>query len=194
MRRIGIVATNQARKDWGAAVTICAALAERLKGDVRFWFHLDMPIRTWNLYALIADFNLGELVEMTHPPCDDKWMAEQYRRCDLTLLPSLGEGAGYPWMESFACGTPCLHTDYAGGASLMNTCGLSEYLIPSAGYRMEGQFNNLRPVLDPALWVEKALEMLEKPRDPDLHKAVEHLSMMKLGHTWRRWFKEGIGE
>src|SRR5262249_42129739 len=143
--------------------------------------------------ALIADYQLGELVELTYPPVDDGWLAEQYRRCDVTILPSLGEGFGLPIFESLACGVPCVHGDYAGGASILRTCGLDDLLVGTDSWRIEGQTNNLRPVYDPRVWIEKVVEVLDN-RDAvvDYAACVDHLSWMKLGHCWKRWFREGL--
>src|SRR5438874_2461357 len=85
VKRIGVVATNQQRKEWGAVAAICAGLAERLKGEVRLWWHVDTPIRHFSLPALIADFQLGEHVELTTPPMNDQEMSQRLRDCDLTL-------------------------------------------------------------------------------------------------------------
>lgn len=196
---IGVVMTNQMRKDWALAAVVCAGLMERLKGRVRLWWHVDLPVRSWNMHALIADYHLGEYVELTTPPASDQWMAEQYRRCDLTLLPSLGEGFGLPIFESLECGVPCIHGDYAGGASIMSSCGLADLLVGPVQWRMEGQHNCVRPVFDPQDWVSMAMTVLnEKWRQQflpqPLQSYVEHLSWMKLGHIWKRWFKEGLGE
>jgi len=195
MKRIGVVMTNQTRKDWGLAATVCAALTERLKGAVRFWWHCDTDMRHWNLHALISDFQLGEYVELTSPPCDDKWMVEQYRKCDLTFLPSTGEGWGFPIFESLACGVPCVHGDYAGGASAMSAFGLSHLLVEPYAWRLEGVHNCVRPVYQPEDFVEKIMELLESGhplRGELLRGAVEHLSSMKLGHCWKRWMREGL--
>lgn len=192
MRRIGVVMTNQNRKDWGVTAAICAGLTERLKGKVKFWLHIDVLERAWNVQALIADFELGEYVEITQPSVDDKWLAEQYRKCDLTILPS-SEGFGFPAFESFACGVPCLHGDYAGGASLMRAFGLQDYLIAPREWRLDGQHNCVRPVFSPNAWVERIMQVLKQPPDAQwLSSRVEHLSYLKLGYTWRRWFKDGI--
>jgi len=195
MKRIGCVMTNQTRKDWGIAATVCAALAERMKGAVRFWWHCDTRMRHWNLDALIADFQLGEYVEITSPPVTDAWMAEQYRRCDLTFLPSTGEGFGFPLFESLACGVPVVHGDYAGGRSLMSAFGLNHLLVQPYSWRLEGQHNCVRPVYRPEDFVEKLMEMLESghPLHSELLRgSVEHLSSMKLGVTWKRWLREGL--
>ena len=194
VKRVGVVATNQVRKDWGLVATTCAILAERLKGEVKFWWHADIRERHWNLNALIADFALGEYVELSGPPSDDRWLAEQYRKCDATFLPSSGEGFGYSLFESLACGTPVVHGDYAGGASVMRTCGLDGLLVEPRAWRIEGVHDCVRPVYtaeDFADRIQFALGIGSKA-NVDYASKVEHLSWMKLGHAWKRWFKEGL--
>lgn len=197
MIHVGLVMTNQQRKDWGLAAAICAGLAERLQGEVRFWWHSDLETRHWSLPALVADFQLGELVEITHPPVDDAWLAERYRKCDVTILPSSGEGFGYTIFESLACGTPCIHGDYAGGASIMRTCGLEYMLVPPREWCLSEVHNCIRPVYRPDDFVAVAMQVLEQHKQMEIGReqvaqSVQHLAWSKLGHTWKRWLREGL--
>jgi glycosyltransferase involved in cell wall biosynthesis len=192
MTRIGIVCTNQHRKDFGLAAAVMARLTEELKGDVQFWIHTDKEIHYWSMPALIADFQLGEYVELTYPPVSDQELASRYRECTLTLHPGLGEGWGFPIFESLACDVPAIHGNYGGGASAMASCGLAHLLVEPCQWRLEGQFNSLRPVYSPEDWVRKVMELLSQPKQEyALH--VAHLSWMKLGHAFKRWFREGLG-
>lgn len=190
--RIGVVMTNQHRKDWGLVATVCRMLLDELEG-VEFWWHCDAATRYWNIYALLEDFGLTGKVFLTFPPCDDKWLAAQYRACDVTMLPSLGEGFGYPLFESMSCGTPVVHGDYASGASVMATCGVGRWLVGPQAWRLEGQFNTLRPVHDPAAWVERVIDIVAvRPEREWTSGQVEHLGWDKLGVQWRRWFEDGL--
>ena len=190
---VGIVMTNQARKDWGLAAAICAGLVTRLP-NIRFWWHLDTQLRHWSIPALLADYDLDSSVEVTTPPMDDHTLAARYRTCNLTLLPSLGEGYGYPIFESFACGVPCLHGNYGGGASLMESCGLEYYLVQPTTFRMDTQQNCVRPVYDAGDWIDHALEILQPKGGVDpVSQQVAHLSWMKLAHPWRKWLRDGLG-
>ncbi len=191
---IGVVMTNQRRKEWGFTAQLCAEIVA-LYPDVTFWFHTDVLIRKWNIHAIVADYGLSERVTVTLPPMSDAWLASQYKACALTLLPSTGEGHGYPIFESFACDVPCLHTDYAGGASLMRTCGLQRYLVGcfTDGWRIEGQHNCLRPVLDLNTWLYKVGEVLGGGKTPGgLSEQVEHLRWSNLSGRWLNWFREGL--
>jgi glycosyltransferase involved in cell wall biosynthesis len=187
--RIGVVATNQARKDWGLVAAIARGLAA-VRSDIRWWIHTDQIIREWSLPALIDDFRLTN-VDVTVAPMSDAELARRYRECALTIAPGAGEGFGYPIVESLACGVPVLHGDYAGGASIMRTCGRADMLIQPDTYRVEGQYNCVRPVHDPEILVECVNAMLSTTII-DTVASVEHLRWMNLAYPWRRWFREGV--
>src|SRR5882724_3053977 len=190
---IGIVAINQERKAWSFTAQLCEEIVKQWP-DTQLWFHIDTAIRHVNLHALIADYNLADHVTVTTSPQTDEWLAEQYRKCTMTLLPSLGEGFGYSLLESFACDIPCLHTDYAGGASMMRTCGLERYLVKSWGPgRVEGQHNCIRPVLTLDPWLYAVGQVLEEKRTAgELSASVQHLRWGNLAGRWLSWFKDGL--
>jgi glycosyltransferase involved in cell wall biosynthesis len=189
---IGIVGINQERKNWGFAAQLCEQIIAQWP-DTKLWWHIDTAIRFVNIHALIADYHLADHVTVTTSPQTDTWLAEQYRMCTMTLLPS-SEGFGYAWLESFACDVPCLHTDYAGGASMMRTCGLERYLVPTSGWRVEGQHNCVRPVLSLDMWLYKIGQVLEAKglRASELSEAVSHLRWPNLAGRWLNWFHEGL--
>lgn len=187
---VGVVATNQARKDYGLMAAVCFELKRALPA-VKFWWHVDVDVRHWSIPALIADYGLGDVVEVTHV-LDDAELAARYRACDVTLAPG-SEGFGYPIFESLLCGVPCLHGDYAGGASILASCGLSELLVAPACYRMETEHNCVRAVYRIEDWVGAALALLAREPQPERwHASVEHLQWAKIWPRWRRWFEEGL--
>jgi len=193
--RIGVVGTNQARKDWGLAAAVCAKLRDILATEgttFSAWWHVDVLIRAWSIPALLADYHLEDVVEVTLPPAGDKQMAACYRDCDLTLAIGLGEGFGYATFESLACGVPVLHGNYASGASLMSTCGLGALLIQPKAWRLEGPHNALRPVYNVDDWVLRAAVMLEEKEDWRAH--VVHLDWQALGPRFRKWFRDGLAQ
>ncbi len=187
--RIGVVATNQARKDWGLAAQTCAILKDKIQ-NLRLWWHVDVDVRHWNIQALLADFGLTEITEVTHYLTDQE-LAARYRGCSVTIAPGLGEGFGYPIFESLACGVPVVHGDYGGGASIMETCGLKGYLVPPVTFRLETQHNCQRPVFHPAEFADYVDRAFEEPACPP-RESVEHLFWNNLWPTWERWFVEGI--
>jgi glycosyltransferase involved in cell wall biosynthesis len=56
-------------------------------------------------------------------PVSDELLRACYRRAELTVMPSLAEGAGLPVLESAACGTPALAS---GGTALAETAATPE--------------------------------------------------------------------
>jgi glycosyltransferase involved in cell wall biosynthesis len=183
---IGVVATNQARKDWGLAFAILAEL--RQKRNIRAWLHTDNISRCWSFDRLCQDFNLREpLIVTAHEPTDEV-MAWSYSACDLTLGIGLGEGFGFPIFESLACGTPCFHGNYAGAPEHMP----KEMLIDPTLYRLDGIFNCIRPVYDVDAWVKK----IDCWLDTRPHKVAlpEHLDWNNLWPRWEAWLRKGLNE
>lgn len=190
--RVGVVATNQERKDWPLAAEVCALLKEivgEAGQDFKAWFHVDVMKRAWDIDALIADFGLVDVVEVTLAPMDEQELVRRYRKCDVTLAPG-SEGYGYPLFESLACGVPVVHGDYAAGASILRTCGLEHLLVPPIAWRYEGQYNARRPIYDPRDWMLRTATVLEMKED--WRARVRHLAWPNLGPRFLQWFNEGI--
>ena len=179
---VGIIATNQARKDWALGIQTCRILSDRGL-DVKVWCHIDAIERYWDLYALIVDYNLQGKVFITTSNFSDEQMATFYSACDVTLGIGMGEGVGYPLLESLACGTPVLHGDYAGGAELIP----SRNLVGVESWRYEGPYCNKRPVFDPHDWADRVEQVAKLEA-----KLPEELDWKNLWENWRRWLVSGI--
>lgn len=185
---VGIVATNQKRKDWALGMKTCRILLDRGL-DVRVWAHTDHLTREWDFAQLVTDFSLQGRVVITMSNYSDTQMARMYSACDVTLGIGLGEGFGYPLAESIACGTPALHGAYGGGAEVV-----PQWMqIEPIGWRYEGGFCMKRPVFDPVDWAGKAqpppkhYESLRKPTS-----LSEALDWQNLWPRWREWLRRGI--
>jgi glycosyltransferase involved in cell wall biosynthesis len=190
---VGCVMSNQTRKDWGLACSVAREMEE-----CQFWFHVDAMVRSerWDLRALIRDFGLGDRVKVTLTgQVSDEDLAYYYSACDLTILPSLGEGFGYPIVESLACGVPVVHGNYGGGVELLPR---SEWLVEPSDWRLEGLHCNVRPVYRPEDWVKVCKQVLEEMKDSKVREdvccgAVEHLHWERLWEgAWRKFFLEGL--
>lgn len=192
---LGCIATNQPRKDLPIFFGTLAELRRR-GHKVKGWLHTDRMVRHWAIPGLIQDFNLGRHVVVTLSLTDQE-LAAGYASCGVTLAPGLGEGFGYPIVESLGCGTPVVHGDYAGGAELLP---LNAWRVPVRAQRVEGFYALVRPVFraeDFANAVERALDW--KRNDHQVVQAycrgaVDHLSW---GHVWprfRSWIKQGLEE
>lgn len=192
---IGMVAANQPRKD---LAIFCATLDElRRRGrNVYGWLHTDVLVKAWAVPQLQEDFDLRKRMTVTTAELSDRQLALLYQRCDLTLLSSLGEGFGYPLVESLAAGTPVIHGDQAGGAELVPKL---EWRVPSRGWRLESVYALRRPVFDPTDWanaVERALGWREQI-GPSVcaaycRGAVAHLDWVNLWPRWSAWIRAGL--
>lgn len=197
---VGCVATNQPRKDLGL---LFAAVAQmQLQGvETAVWLHTDRLTDYWDVGTLVASLNLRKdrvFVSATeaHGELPDEFLATRYRFSDVMLAPGLGEGFGYPIVEAAACGTPTAHVAYAGGANLVPT----QWLIEPAGFRIEGIYALLRPVLSPVATAEKLIELAGWDEMMGSRAAVAKYCMHSVSHLhwdtlwpkWRSWFQDGL--
>ncbi len=185
---VGMVGTNQARKDWGTACAALSRLRQSVRG-LRIWWHIDLDERYWSAPALLTDFGLWDITTVTHDLTDSQ-LSWHYSACDVTMLPTLGEGFGYPIAESLACGTPCITTDYAGGAETVGD--LKGLLVEPVAFRLDTLHNCLRPVTNPEHWTAKLLEVRDQmPSRDDCRSAIAHLDWANLWPScWAKWFEE----
>lgn len=192
---VGCVATNQPRKDLGL---YCHALSTlRANGHKVFgWLHTDTLIKDWAIPQLAEDFNLYKHLTVTLDGFTDRQMAVLYQLCGLTIAPGLGEGFGYPIVESLAAGTPVVHGDFGGGRELVPR---REWRFPVRALRLESVYALQRPVFQADDVANAALRVLEW-RDEILPEtaaayckgAVAHLDWSALWPRWNSWFRRGL--
>ncbi len=178
--KIGICATNSARKDWGLAAEVCSILKER-EHKIAVIAHTNTLVADWDIPELFNEFGILENSIIDTDQFSEVQMAEWYSCCDVTLGIGSGEGFGYPIAESLACGVPCIHGNYAGGAEI------ADHVIEPIGYRYDGQTSDKRPIFNAATWanaVERA-----KTRTAEL---PEHLDWNNLWPKWKQWLLEGV--
>lgn len=190
---IGCVATNQRRKDLGLYFATLRELRNR-GHKVRGWLHTDRMVREWSVPQLVEDFGLGKKVTVTLT-LEDWELAACYALCGCTIAPGLGEGFGYPIVESLACGTPVVHGDFAGGAELVP---VNAWRFPMRGERLESVYAMRRPVFHPvdvANAVERALDWRKNDHlacQAYCRGSVEHLGWERIWPRWEAWFKQGL--
>lgn len=190
---IGCVMANTPRKDWGLAFSTMALLRQK-HPNLHFWAHVDVMARSyaWDLDALIHDYRAADWTTVTITgSMSDKDLSYAYSACDLTILPSLGEGFGFPLVESLACGTPAVHGSYGGGAELLPD---RQWLVEPVAWRLDTLHNALRPVFEPAHWAEAIERVLDAKVDRQFCRdAVGHLDWKALWPaTWQKWFLQGL--
>lgn len=177
---VGIVATNQDRKDWALGIEAVSLLAKQRK--VRLWIHTDQLERHWSIPALLIDYGLLDKTMVSLGFLPDEKMAEAYSACDATL--GIGaEGYGYPLAESQACGTPVVTGAYAGGAEIVPR----EMQVEPIAYRAEGLYSSVRPVFNASDWAAKAEKMIGRRVSLDPQYAWQN-----LWPRWETWFCKGI--
>lgn len=190
---VGCVMANQGRKDFPAAFLAASLLRAHYGNRFKFWFHTDVAIRHWNVLALAADYGIGDCLEVTGALSDEA-LAVRYSACDATILPSAGEGFGYPIAESLSCGTACVVTDYAAGAELVG----EDCRVKPVTFRVDTPHNVRRAVISGHGFAAGAMAQIEEKRaDPEfvagkLADSVAHLAWEKLRPVWERWFREGL--
>lgn len=190
---VGCNMANQSRKDFPIAFETVAILRQHYGNRLRFWLHTDVPIRYWNIYALAQDFGIDDCMEITTALTDEQ-LALRYSACDCTILPSAGEGFGFPIAESMACGTACVVTDYAAGPELVP----EDCRVKPVTYRIDTQHNVQRAVLSGYGFAARAQDQIEKKRldwegrSEEVRAGVEHLGWEKLKTVWTRWLLDGL--
>lgn len=191
---VGAVMANQPRKDFGLYFHTLAMLRDR-GYKVHGWLHTDVLVKAWAVAQLVEDFNLRKQVTVTTQTFSDRELAVLYQACDLTILPSLGEGFGFPLCESLASGIPVLHGDFGGGAELLPK---REWRIPVRELRLESVYALKRPVFraeDLANAAERALTWKQEAgaaAAPYLRGTVAHLDWAALQGRWQHWITQGL--
>lgn len=194
---IGCVAANQPRKDLGVFCETLATLRDR-GWPVHGWLHTDQPIGTregqWVVPQLQAEYGLERALTVT-TRLSDRQLASFYQSCTVTIAPGLGEGFGYPIVESLAAGTPVVHSTYGGGAELVPR---AEWRVPVRADRVEGPYALVRPVYqaeDLANAVERAVRWRQQAPavvGAYCRGAVAHLEWTQLWPRWASWVRQGV--
>lgn len=192
---VGCVMTNQFRKDHATYFGLLRGLLD--EGYKVFgWLHSDVPVKAWSLPQLVEDFGLQKHVRITTYHMTDSQLRSMYEACAVTVLPSLGEGFGYPIVESLAAGTPVVHGHWAGGAELVPR---TEWRVPVRQTRLEGIYALERPVWDVRDWVNatiRALDWREAVGDATCRAycagSVAHLNWQYLWPRWQAWIRKGL--
>lgn len=189
---IGCVMSNQPRKDWGLWARSMALICRQLP-NVRLWAHTDSIDRYWDLRILMDVFGLADRTVITLDNPSDEEMSWRYSACDLTVLPSLGEGFGYPIVESMACGVPVVHGNVAGGAELIPD---SPLLVDPEMFTMSTRWGVMQPVFSPERWAAAVVDTLKYGPmaipSQQFTEYVQHLRWSELWpRTWEKWFTEG---
>ena len=189
---VGCVMTNQSRKDWPAAFECFRTLRNHYGSKFLPWIHIDRAVNYWDINQLAVDYDMQD-IEVTLALNDDQ-LALRYSGCSATILPSAGEGFGYPIAESLACGTACITTDYAAGQEIVP----EDCRVRPVAFHVETAHNVLRAILSGHGFAQKVIPQVEKKqedweyRSVELQASVDYLQWNNLKHPWTRWLLEGL--
>ena len=185
---IGIVATNQARKNWPLGIETCKILLNR-GHDVHVWVHTDLLDRYWSIGNLVVDYGLVGRVAVTLDHFTDDQMAQLYSACDVTL--GIGpEGYGYPIAESLACGTPCICGSYGAQAEFAP----KRMQVDPVAYSYEGAYCSKRPVHAPGMWADCVEKWISRSSAGSLLPSRVDWNGPELWPAWKEWFREGVNK
>jgi len=180
---IGIVATNQARKDWALGMEAASILLKR-GHDVKLWCHTDVMERHWNIPSLVVDFGLEGRAAVTTSRFTDEQMCWMTSACDLTM--AIGpEGFGFSPAESLACRTPVVAGSYGAQAEFVP----KSMQVDPIAFRYEGPFSSRRPVYNPAHWAAKAEKLIGVRCSLPDHINWNGPTLWK---EWQSWFLNGV--
>jgi len=189
---VGCAMANQPRKDWGLWAAIGAELRSQYS-ELRLLIKVDSLDRYWDLRALCQDYEIADITHMVLDDVSDEQMAFFYSACDLTILPSLGEGFGYPIAESMACGVPVVVGEYFSGVGR----GLCAEKVKPVSTRVDTRWNIIRPTYKADSWVDHIIRGLyEYEGNPDardqLVTRAKELNWKTLWPEWLAWFEQGL--
>lgn len=192
---LGCLATNQPRKDLSLFTQTLRILRDRGQ-SVYGWLHTDVLVKSWAVQQLIEDFGLQKVLTVTLDNFTDRQLAVLYQTCAVTIAPAIGEGFGFPLVESLAAGVPVIHGDFGGGAELVPK---TEWRVPVRATRLESVYALTRPVFyaeDFANAIQRALRWREQVGDQLCRSycqgAVAHLEWGYLQKYWQSWFRKGL--
>ena len=209
-RILGAVATNQPRKDLPLLFE-AGALAREAGLIDALWLHTDTLTGHYSLPWIVENWGWigGKNLLITTPKGvfdkktgfgsrwtleSDEELAAMYQACRVTFAPGLGEGWGYPIVESMALGIPCAVINYAGGAELVPW----KMRASPASWRWDGLYCLKRPVVNPydALHaLQFAVEYTEcgdKTREY-VRSLGQKWAWSKIWpELWRPWVEEGL--
>lgn len=189
---VGCVAANQPRKDLGLVFETIVAMQNMTDTPVQLWLHTDVDIKegAWCIPLLHELYPISLVLSYD---LTDKQLAARYTLCNVTVAPGLGEGFGYPIIESLACGTPVVHGQYGGGVDLIPRL---EWQHPPTDYRVDPGYALKRPVYNAGGLASRLLEAARWKQQPHAVSycsgSVAHLQWKSLWRYWASWIKGGL--
>lgn len=114
------VADNQERKNLSAGMKIVADFIKKGYSDVRYMLVTREYNQVgWLLRDLAQEWGISDKVMIFERGMDFKKLWSLYAAADMFFLPSKTEGLGMPLLEAMSVGLPCMGTNCAGIAELL---------------------------------------------------------------------------
>ena len=115
---------------------------------------------------------------------DQKTLAELYTASDVLLATSMGEGFGIPVVESMACGTPAIVTNFSAQPELVGDAG---WLVAAQPYHDFGQASWLAMPLvgDIVRKLDDAYDSKGSMREKAITKAMEYDADLVYDAHWK---------
>lgn len=183
--RIGCIATNSPRKQHALMLEIVADLKKRLgPGKIDAHIHTNTLVDCWDLPLLANDLDLINEVSFSIDRWTDDTVAKFYNQCHVTVLPTSGEGFGFPVLESACCGTPCITGTY--GAQVELPC----VSVEPREMLVLGRNNDMFPVYRAEDFADRIMECYgRKDRIDQIDARTWDWSM--VWPKFRKWFMDG---
>lgn len=201
---LGCVATNTRRKLLPLLFESAYLLRHQLgHSRIKLWINTDVAIREYNLTELAACFGFRMdadlLITSSNAKRPDQWLAAMYSACDLTCLPTAGEGFGYPVVESLACGTPCV-TGAFGAQSEFLTGWRDAWICPPIATHIVTNNTLIEPIYDPQQFASRLLMAWTEIRQrgtllrEECRQRAQQWDWSVIWPHWERWFLHGAAE
>lgn len=199
---LGCVATNTRRKLLPLLFESAYALRYQLgSARLKLWLNTSVAVSEYNLLELAVCYGFREkadfILTSSNAKRSDQWLATMYSACDLTCLPTAGEGFGYPVVESLACGTPCVTGTFGAQSELL--AGFRDsWLCPPVATHIITNNTHIEPIYDPQQFASRLLMAWTELRHRGTLLREELTAHARAGWDWQvvwphweRWFLEG---
>ena len=202
---LGCVATNTRRKLLPLLFESAHILRHQLgTSRLKLWLNTDVQIREYNLTELAEcfGFRIGAdlCITSSNAKRPDQWLAGMYSACDITALPTGGEGFGYPAIESLACGTPVVTGSFGAQSEFLRGWRDAWLVNPVATHLIT---NNtlVEPIYDPRQFASAMLTAWTEIRQRGTllrgecrERAVTNWDWSAIWPVWKLWLAQGAAD
>jgi len=198
---IGMVARNQARKDYPQLFRAIKLAADKIPG-LQCLCHCLVRDQGWDLQDLAKQIGIADRIifnqSLTAPNSgvSEEEMRLLYGSLDLFVLATQGEGFGIPIVEAMACGVPVLTNDYAAGREMVEWSGGGELLKSEMTYYRGGDHNICRPITSEKDIADRLYDLYKNPEKREKYGKAgrafveKEISWEKVVEGWKTYLKD----